>query len=255
MAYSQPKKQTITNDMIEVLNAFVTAAKVPIPFEKASLARDIEKVKAVDIVDYYDLLGMLGAICQDLEACRTSHLQAIKISGGNPYYVVHYAVSLDNFLLFTESVALLLELSSKDQPDFEVIDVLIKSLRHLGRYEEAVDWIKFSNRVFPDAQNEDRSDLEDSVLPCISRLGIHEKQIQDVFARAYDLARGRKVKVSDIILRLPDENEEDSGFSMIIYANESIESIADHIDAHCENEALVADHSLANKVMVSFAPS
>lgn len=252
MNYSSPAgKKKITNDIIDQLNSYVEDARRPTEFARRKIEHEIRKLKTVDPPDYYDLLGMLAAVSGDVDETKRCHEAAINASGRNPYYRHHFAVSLDQFYLFGESLPILREIIDSDRSDRSAIDSYISALFNSGRFQEAEGWIDDWNESFPKDQRAETENVKGKMVPYMKSTGLSDSDVSMVFDRAFRVIRDSGAIVCDVTVRWPREDE-DFWPAMIFRVSEPVERVADLVEKYCELEALDGDTSVATKVMASF---
>lgn len=255
MFYSaQPGRKTIANDVIDRMNSISHEGRTPNQFELAAIRREIAKLKKRKIASFYDLSGMLAALNLDLETTRSNHVAAIRVSGNDPYYRSHYAVSLTKHLLFDEAISILEDLVENDPADLDSLDTLINLATSTGHYRLANKWIDVWSQRCPKKMHDDADMLKTQIIPFLDELEIDDEDVGAVFKRAMDVLVENKKPFGDIGVRWPGEKD-DSPLCITVYMREPIEVIADLISQYCDLEAEnERPGKIVNKIMVTFSP-
>ena len=160
----------------------------------ASLKREAEKLRSVDAVAAYEILGGLASLTFDDDEVDRNHRAAIALSDSS---VTHYdyAVSLQFVLRRNDAANEAVTAASMDPLDLDLARTAVKFLSLAGRLQEALAAFEKLRVRFPQADVGEVSNLPE-VIATLARWDIDESAIQNCQRIAFDFLRQRKIKAS-----------------------------------------------------------
>lgn len=113
--------QTVGHGIIDRLNAFRNEKINISPFERASLIREIDKLKEANAVSGLMTFGIFYALCNEEERSIKSHELSLNAGGRDVVYLVNYATSLVHLLRFETGFYIYLEALQKSPGSREIL--------------------------------------------------------------------------------------------------------------------------------------
>ncbi len=131
---AQPESEV--DNIIAELNSFRETFDFT-PFDLARLKKKAQHIKEnVDLPAGFAIMGMIANLEHDIEASRSYFKRAIQQSGGSPYAMANYAITLMDNNFQKESYKYALKAYEKAPDDLSCLDILISVTCRMGNKDE-----------------------------------------------------------------------------------------------------------------------
>ncbi|WNF45803.1 hypothetical protein RHP75_15670 [Pseudomonas sp. SG20056] len=247
--------QTVSNDLIERLNALNELDSSPTEFQVASLRRDIEALKRVDLATGLMVYGVFHACFGNLEDSVDCHTRSIAASGGQARFYENFAVSLKRLGRFIEACDIYLEALRRDPGNKFLLLKFANTTFYTGKvsgFQEAIG--RYIAATGDEGiQNKNVMAVNYDLLEQMATLDLKESEYVSAFAKVEDVVRTHRKELIGASSSLVSDQESSYLFCQL------------RVDASPAELALMSDElaclvsedvefSVWNKVVHTFIP-
>jgi len=141
-----PLPKSIAGDITDQLNAIKDASQLN-QMAVQRLKSSIEKVKAVDIAQYYMLYGMLYSLLGDIDKSVEAHEKSIW-HAAHPVMLCNYGFSMKRFGFGQKSFELMLK-AFETESDDDTFEVTIAAAINGGIFDNIDDVVERFSKLYP----------------------------------------------------------------------------------------------------------
>jgi tetratricopeptide (TPR) repeat protein len=247
--------QTTSNDIIERLNALSEMDSAPTEFQIASLRRDIEALKRVDMATGLMVQGVFHACLGSPEDSMDCHRRSIAASGGQARFYENFAVSLKRLGRFIDACDNYLAALRKDPANRLLLLKLANTTFYTGRvscFQEAVE--RYIAATGDDSITQRHLiAINFTLMDQMAALDLREADFVSAFAKVEDVVRSHSKELIGASGSLISDHE-----SSYLFCQLKVDaSPSELVQMSDELACLVAEDiefSVWNKIVHAFVP-
>lgn len=247
--------QTVSNGLIERLNALSEMDSSPTEFQVASLRRDIEALKRVDLATGLMVHGVFHACFGAPEDSIDCHRRSITASGGQARFFENFAVSLKRMGRYIDACDYYLEALRRDPGNKYLFLKFANTTFYTGKVSGFLEAV---NRYMAATGDEGIKQkhlvaINYDLLDQMSAVDLKESEYVSAFAKVEDVARSHRKELVGASGSLVSDNETSYLFCQLRVdaAPAELALMSDELACLVSEDI---DFSVWNKIVHSFIP-